>query len=1151
MQKLSRYSTIVRVAVLLLLSWPRRGQSPGTGAIAAKVVDPSGAVLLNAKVTVTNEETHAARPAANMAEGIFRVSLLPPGEYSVSAEAPGFTIQQARAVHVGASETVTIELKLAIEATSQSLEVNSVSDLAQLESSTLGRAVDERTIQSLPLANRNYTQIVALSPGVVVELANASALGRNSQNVSANGNKTTSNNFQFNGIDANNLSQNSATGYQAEVGTAIPAPDTIEEFKVQTGNFDAGYGRGAGANVDVISKTGSNRLHGSLWAYLRNDVLNANDFFAKQNGQPRPVLKQNQFGGTIGGPIRHDKLFFFAAYQGSIQRNGDSSLSLVNAILPQLGSDRSAAALGAQFCPANHPNNPGYQTFAGGVQVACDGSNINPVALKFLNFKFPNGQFAIPSPQTLLPGDSTDLPIGESTYSIPAKYREDQYTGNIDYLMSEKNQFGGRFFYSRAATDEPFSPFGANVPGWGTNELDQNHMFVLSYTHIFSPRIVNVARFGFIRFDGDAVIAQPINASDVGMATPGDLPETPGLTIDGLFTIGTAGQPFYWQNTNTFVWQDAVSLTLGLHNLRMGAEVKRHEVDVNVPFVSDGFLELRTLPDFLVGLNAAQNGSSISNVFSATGSSGIFRKDERYTDFAGFVQDDYKAKSWLTLNAGLRYEIFGAPSDTHGRLPTFDPTIASPSVPATGSLSGFILPANYTGPLPSDVVKSSHDGLWATRYNNFSPRIGFAARLFNSPLLVLRGGYGIYYDRMSGDLAEQTVGQPPFSFKQSLQGAQNAGASLANPYVPGLPSNSSFPIFLPRVPGGGLSLAAIDPHLSDPYIQQYNLNLQYQLSRNYLWEIGYVGAKATHVPGCIEFNQALLASPDNPVNGETTNTNENIVQRLPYSGIAQGSYTCKTAFDTRYNSLQTSMTKRLSHGLEFLGSYTWSKNLDTTSGSGGLSNFELGFLTNDQHNQSQARGLDDFDRGHRGVLSLVYTIPGPATGPELMRQVASNWMVSTVAVIESGTPVTAIDSNAGSVYGNLSSFNRAQCTGANPRTSGSLISRVSPNNYLNRAAFTDAPRAENGVDDTDTGFGNCGVGILRAPAQRNIDLALERTFPIREYGSLRFRTEFFNLTNTPNFGSPISDRASGAAFGLITSTTTNPRIIQFALRYAF
>jgi hypothetical protein len=1048
-----------------------------------------------------------------------------------------------RAIRVSVGEVTSLSLKLATGEVDVTVQV----DVTQPETSALGRVTNEVTVQALPLANRNYTQLLALSPGVAVELVSAASLGRNTQNVSANGAGTTANNFQFNGVDANNLSTNSASGYQSEIGTAIPAPDVIQEFKAQTAGYDASYGRGSGANVDVVSKTGTNRLHGSLWEFFRNDALNANDFFAKSNGQRRPVLKQNQFGFTLGGPLKRDRTFLFGAYQGTTQRNGASSLSLSTAILPQLTSDRSAAALGAQFCPANHPGNSGYQTFAGGTQIACDGSNINPVALKLLNFKLSDGSYAIPTPQTLLPTGPNDLPIGESTFSIPAQYREDQFTLNLDHSFSANNQLAGRFFYSRAPTKEPFSPFGASVPGWGTNELDQNHMFVLSDTHAFRYNLVNVARFGYMRFDGFASIAQPISASSLGMATPGDLPEIPGLSVNGLFTIGTAGQPFYWQNTNNYIWQDTISYIRGRQSLRAGIEVKRTQLDVNVPFVVDGFLSIRSLPDLLLGQSAAQNGGAVSNVDAVTASSGIFPKYERYTDYAGFVQDDIRVNPRLTVDAGLRYEIFGPPSEANGRLPTFDPSIASATVPASGSLSGFVLPANYTGPLPGGAIKSGSRGLWATTYSDFSPRIGFSLRLSQSRELLLRGGYGIYYNRMSGQLAETTVGQPPYSFKQSLAGAQNAAATLQQPYNPALPASSSFPLFLPRVPGGGLSLAAISPRLQDPYTQQYNLNVQYGLSRNLLLEVGYVGAKSTHLSGCREFNQAGLATPQNPVNGETTSTEQNVVQRLPFQGIASGSYICQTTFDAQYNSLQTSVTKRLSHGLQFLGSYTWSKQLNATSGTGGLSNFELGFLTNDQTNPRQARGLGDFDRAHRGVLSLVYEVPQPAIQSAIARHALSGWMFSAVAVAESGSPITVTDSTAGSVYGNLSGFNRAQCTGVNPATSGSTFSRL--NGYLNPDAFTDAPNV--GGDPRSTLFGNCGVGILRGPIQRNADLAVSRSFAMREFGSLQFRTEFFNATNTANFGNPISNRSAGGAFGLITSTTGNPRIVQFALKYSY
>jgi hypothetical protein len=434
--------------------------------------------------------------------------------------------------------------------------------------------------------------------------------------------------------------------------------------------------------------------------------------------------------------------------------------------------------------------------------------------------------------------------------------------------------------------------------------------------------------------------------------------------------------------------------------------------------------------------------------------------------------------------------------------------------------------------------------MWNSDYKDVSPRFGFALRLSDKPVLVLRGGYGIYYDRLSGQLAEQSVGQPPFSLKQSVQGAQNGAATLQQPYNPALPPDSSYPIFIPRVPGGAISLAAIAPRLSSPYAQQYNLNIQQQLGSDYLLEIGYVGSKVTHIAGCTQFNQALLASPQRPVNGETTNTLKNLPQRLPFAGIATGSYICETKFDSHYNSLQSSVTKRLSHGLQFLASYTWSRSLDYISGSGGLSNFELGFLTNDQTNSRQARGLNDFDRAHRVVVSLVYEPPKLPTAPPLLRYALSNWQISSLFVAQSGRPVTVIDSLAGTIYGNLPGFSRAQCTGANPASSGSISSRI--DGYFNRAAFTSAPDIGDG-----SGFGNCGVGILRGPGQRNVDLAIERGFVLTESKRIQFRTEFFNLTNTPNFGQPVNDVAAGAAFGVISSTVSNPRIIQFAMKYLF
>jgi hypothetical protein len=288
----------------------------------------------------------------------------------------------------------------------------------------------------------------------------------------------------------------------------------------------------------------------------------------------------------------------------------------------------------------------------------------------------------------------------------------------------------------------------------------------------------------------------------------------------------------------------------------------------------------------------------------------------------------------------------------------------------------------------------------------------------------------------------------------------------------------------------------------------------------------------------------VVATPQNPFNGVTTTTNENIAQRVPFEGVGSGSYTCGTTFTASYNSLQSSVTQRLNHGLQFQASYTYSKNLDYTSGTGGLDSLELSFLSNDQTNPRQARGLDNLDRTHRFVLSFVYQAPKMQMGPRFVQEALSHWQLSGETVLQSGVPITVTDSTAGSVYGNLVGFTRGECTGAPPASSGSVTQRLG--GYFNPAAFTSAPVIGDG-----TGFGNCGVGILRGPSQLNLDLGIGREFVFAEKATLQFRTEFFNLTNTPKFALPTSDYAAGPAFGVISSTVSNPRIVQFALKLSF
>jgi hypothetical protein len=1056
---------------------------------------------------------------------------LSPGDYSLQVDSSGFEPVKLDSIRVVVTETTVVDVKLRIGTTATRVEVQADPQFVQTQSSALGWVTEGDVIRTLPLANRNFTQILALSPGVVVDLPNAGALGRNNQNVASNGAKTTDNNFQFNGIDANNLAENSATGFGAEVGIGVPAPDTIAEFKVQTGLYDAAYGRSAGANVDLVSRSGTNEFHGNVWEFFRNDALNANDFFLNRSDQRKPVLKQNQFGFALGGPIRRDSTFFFLSYQGSVARNGASDLSLRSALLPPLTSDRSAAALGRLF---------GGQSGAfGGSPVAPDGSNINPAALALLNFKFPDGSFAIPNPQAILPNG-----VGESTFSSPAKFREDQFTLNLDHAFNSRNQVTARFFYSQDREQTPFASFGANLPGWGQDEVDKNAILVLSDTHTFSPRLVNLVRFGYVRFNGAQKGQSPIRSADVGIASPTGLPQIPAIDINGLFMIGSNGSPFFFETTNNFVWQDTLSYIHGKQSLRVGFEVKRTQLNVNAPFVTDGFTFFLSFPDFLLGQSAAQNGTPVSNVFLVSGASGLFPKAERYTDLAGFVQDDYKLSRRFTLNAGLRYEFFGPPSDVHGQLPNFDPGHADPNPSAAGTLTGLILASNYRGPVPAGVTQTNETALWQKDYRDLAPRIGFAWQLHNQPDVVLRGGYGIYYQRLSGQLALDTIGAAPFALQELRSGASNAESTLQVPFNPALPPPSAFPIFVPRFSDSSIFYPAISRSIRSPYLQEYGLDVQYEPARDLLWQIGYVGSYGSRLTGCVQFNQADLASPDNPVRGLTTNTVENLPQRVPILGVGGGSYQCQTRFHSNYNALQTSLRRTFSHGTDLLASYTYSRSLDVTSGGGNDSAFDLSFITNDQTNPNNAYGPSDFDRTHRFVMSFVQRGPDLRNGPRIAREALSHWEFSGILVLQSGLPITPIDSLAGTIYGNSVSEVRAECTGAPPASPGSVMNRL--NNYFNSAAFTPAPMIGDG-----TGFGSCGTGIVRGPNEKNLDFAVQRSFYATEWSKFEFRAEFFNLTNTPKFGLPARDFSSPLSFGVISNAVSNPRVIQLALKYDF
>jgi hypothetical protein len=687
----------VTCVVLLVLSQAAVGQNAATGALAGTVSDQSQGGVPGAKVVVTNPTTGAVRTIATDTNGSYRVSLLPPGTYTVEFSATGFSSQVNQKVVVNVTEVATVNAVLRLGEQKQTVTVEAGAELVQTESQSLGGTVSEREVSNLPLTNRNYTQIATLSAGVASDVTDAAQLGRNTQDVYVNGGRAIDNNFQMDGIQVNNFGTGRAGDWLGYTGIPIPNPDSILEFKVQTGLFDAGYGRGVGANVEVVTKSGTNQLHGSAFEFFRNDVLNANDFFLNETGSHRPVFKQNQFGGTLGGPILKDKLFFFGSYQGTRQVSGEGGNSLQSTFLPPITNDRSAATLGKEFC--------GQSGAFGGVAVACDGSNINPVALALLNYKLPSGQYMIPTPQIIEPNG-----VGFSVFSIPSRFTEDQYMGNVDYAINARNTLSGRFFGSRDPEILQFTY--ANTPGSGANDNFQNRDFSLKLASTVRPTVLNELHFGFTRNYGQLETVTPKITGQIGM-TPADpqVNTLPVIDVNGLFNLGGGWNDGFVTASNTWILSDQVSWTHGKHTLRAGIEFEKIQYNFDLPGGHRGTISIQSFPDFLLGMSAAENGSPYSNLFSAGGLEGITDRQFRARNWASFVQEDYKFNSRLTVNLGLRWEIFGGLSEKRGYLSDFWPSLANNVFPADGSgtLSGFVVASNYKGPLPNGVFVNSNN----------------------------------------------------------------------------------------------------------------------------------------------------------------------------------------------------------------------------------------------------------------------------------------------------------------------------------------------------------------------------------------------------------------------------------------------------------
>jgi hypothetical protein len=1140
----------------LLLSFPALAQTAGTGALTGAVTDNNGAVVPEAKVIVTNEATGEARTVMSQSNGSYVVPLLLPGSYRVEFSKTGFKQAVKPGLVINVTETSRLDVQLEVGGVQEQVTVTSEAALLQTESSALGRVTDRTLVSNLPLVTRNYTQIVTLSPGVAANVTNASELGRGGGGMSqgnfrAHGASGADNNFQMNGVQINDLQ--ASGGFSG--GIAIPNPDAIQEFKVQTGLYDASFGRNAGANVNVVTRSGGNQFHGNVFEFFRNNALNANEFFRNAAKQPRGVLKQNQFGFTLGGPVKKDDLLFFISYQGMRQINGVGGGGVSNFSSPPFTSDRSRAALGRLF--------GGQAGALGGSAVAADGSNISAQALALLNLKLPNGQFAVPTPQTINPAQPFAIQ-GFSSFSVPAKFDEDQFIANLDFLHTDKSKFAGRFFLANSKQNQSFpgSPVGATAPGFPLLTDSRMRNLSLAHTYTFSSALLNQAEFGFHRIASPTIQQHFFKWADVGVRATGSANDFPIVGVNGSLALGGNGQGLDLIQ-NHFTFQDSVTYIRGRQTVRAGGGVTRSQIDLSNFHFYGGMLFL-SWPDLLLGLPGAPvasggNGSPFSNVFLSIDIPGTLDRSWRLTDGNAYLQDDIRLTKSFTLNLGLRYERLANLGDRFGRNSGFDVASANPNAPAAGSIEGYVVSKNFSGAIPAGVRQLDNSyGIRGEHEHNWGPRLGFAWRLPKSflPLterMALRGGYGVYYTRATGQPFIQLAAAPPFALVRQPQGAPNATASFANPFGPE-PAFPQFPAYSPTTQRTALF---IDQGYRPPMTQQFSLNLQTELGRDFLLEVAYVGTRGTHQVQNRSFNQARLASASSPIRGQTTNTFANIPQRVPFLGFtAPGLQAVDSSASSWFHGMDLSLTKRLSKGLQFLAAYTFSHAYSTigrnTSAGGNAG------VAGDQNNFRANYGRSEFNREHRLVLSYIYQLPSPQRFNAFFDNLLGGWALAGVTTLQSGLPLTFTGTNSNNVYGITT--DRAQlaagCTYDQLTTSGSVHGKLS--NYFNRnCVLRNAAGAAIwtvvGDDARATAFGNSGVGIVFGPDQRNFDLSLIKRTSLKALGesaNLEFRSEFFNAFNTTQFGNPGTN-VSAATFGVISGTAVNPRIIQFALKLNF
>ncbi len=1090
------------------------------GQITGEVTDSSGAFIAGATVTIINVNTNATRSAVSTAAGIYAFPSLPPGTYNIKVEKQGFKTTTTNNVAVQVQQTVRLDVAMAVGQLSESIEVSAVATQLQSENSTVGTVIENKRIVELPLNGRNYLQLVALSPNVTTASPSAGQAGsrqggdRANQSLAVAGQRTMFNHFTLDGVE------NTDPNFNTYV--MLPSIDAIQEFKIQTGVYPAEFGREA-TQINVLTKSGGNNFHGTLFEFLRNDKLDAKPLAFTTARPPKNPFKWNQYGGTFSGPVwipkifnGHDKLFFMGNYEVFRQRQ------TVNAIytLP------TAAMEGGDFSgipntiydPASRSKDANgvlsATPFAGNIIPK---NRFDPISVKLLSY-YP--------------------PANLATAKIANNYQEtqgrpinkDQFTLRMDYVESSRSTWFGRYSWN----DE--NQAGVGLAQSGSKILTNNEQYMGSNTRVLTPQLVNETRFGYTRFYNSigrylAFVKDVVGDIGIPGLSSGQPVQwgIPNLTIANYSGGGDDTEGPYENKNNSLQFVNDTSWTRGKHTFRFGGEIDRQQYNQ----VGNQFARGQWTFDLQATQNPATKtqgdafaGFLLGQLYQAEVAVSIASAQFRSTDFSLYIDDTYKLTSKLTLSLGLRYERTPPWHDELGDLfsvniPYMDNT---PKVADLTRYPSFIRQGQCTDPYQGVNIRWPNinvlcdgrlgDNLVQTDKHDFAPRIGVAWS--PTPRWVIRVAGGMFYS--------QDTGNPRFDMARNL-----AGRVRFNPSTPDFP-NMTWSNALSSLSG---SVAQVPTPYAfankyervTPYSLQYLFNVQREFAHDIVMEAGYLGSESHHLEGLRAVNESLPGTVGS-VNSRAPYPNFGRIQLVDNGGNAS------------YNSASIKVTKRYSQGLTLLGSYTFAKSIDNTSGIRTQGDDTL--FPQNSYCMSCERGYSSFDTRHRFVVSGIYDLPiGKGRSLNIQNPfvdaIVGGWQLGSIVTVQSGFPITP---NVGGSdrSGTGGGFDRPNATGISP-----YLSDPTPSKWFNIAAL---------VANTPGTFGTAGRNSIIGPGMLTWDFSTHKDFRIREGQRMEFRWETFNAANHPVWGTPNTNPNS-AGFGTITGTRVSMRQMQLALKYVF